>query len=407
VWHLIAALALAASSALLADPSPSPSLSSLPDSSTDKCIGPSSVVAREVPWQQQLDPASVWHLTRGEGVIVAVLDSGVSAAAPALNGRVLRGLDVAKSGPADNDCLGHGTFVAGIIAAAPTEGVGFTGMAPAARILPIRIVPDTGKITADLIADGVVEAVTRGASVIDISVGVTEETTYLRNALAYAEAMNVVVVIGVDDGIWQTSTTYNQNDLRRFPGVYSTVVAVNGVGQDGTTTLGEPDPQSIRVDLVAPGAGVQSISVSGPGHYAGTGATFAAGFVAGTAALVRAYHPNLTAGQVRERLYRTADRFGKAIPSAEFGYGVVDPYEAVAAILPEEQGATAAPVQGHMPKPERPVPPDGTPATAAWFVVGGVAAALVVFGAVAAVGRWGRRRPTERAGQPPRRDPWG
>src|SRR5579875_2004119 len=117
------------------------------------------------PWAQQaLGFASVWPLTRGAGVTVAVIDSGVDAS-PQFGDRVREGPDLALSstGPAasadpDADCVGHGTSVASIIAAAPVAGVSFTGVAPAADILSIKITnSDTfpGQVTAEAIQTAV------------------------------------------------------------------------------------------------------------------------------------------------------------------------------------------------------------------------------------------------------------
>ncbi len=88
-------------------------------------------MTRAIPWaQQQLQPATVWNFTQGAGQAVAVLDSGVSATAPALSGAVLPGLNAVTGGNGDTDCAGHGTFAAGIIAARAAPGSGFAGLAP-------------------------------------------------------------------------------------------------------------------------------------------------------------------------------------------------------------------------------------------------------------------------------------
>ena len=108
-----------------------------------------------VPWaQQEFRPARLWGFTRGAGQVVAVVDSGVSATAPALSGAVLPGLNAVTGGPGDTDCIGHGTFAAGIIAARPAPGAGFAGLAPAARILPVDVVGADGSVTSQAVAAG-------------------------------------------------------------------------------------------------------------------------------------------------------------------------------------------------------------------------------------------------------------
>jgi subtilisin family serine protease len=136
-----------------------------------QCTPPSPEVAREVPWpQKRLAPERVWPLTRGQGVTVAVIDTGVDGKAAPLKGRVLPGVDVVNNGgTADDDCFGHGTFVAGIIGAEQLPGTGLSGIAPKVRILPIRQANNSNDGTAAGMAKGIVAAVDGGADVINIS----------------------------------------------------------------------------------------------------------------------------------------------------------------------------------------------------------------------------------------------
>src|SRR5262249_44276051 len=127
------------------------------------------------PWHQdRMAAARAWELTRGKGVTVGVIDSGVQGDVPQLAGQVLPGFDVVNGrgngrGTGDADCSGHGTFVAGIIAARQVPGIGFTGVAPEARILPIRQSNGTDDGTAGGMARAIRLAVAAGAKVINIS----------------------------------------------------------------------------------------------------------------------------------------------------------------------------------------------------------------------------------------------
>jgi subtilisin family serine protease len=135
-----------------------------------RCAAASTTVARAVPWaQQRLAPQRVWMLTRGQAVTVAVVDTGVSRSAPALAGRVLAGKDVLTGGPGDDDCAGHGTFVAGLVAAGQLAGTGFAGVAPDARILPVRVTDQAGDVHPDVLAAGVTAAVDGGGTVIAVA----------------------------------------------------------------------------------------------------------------------------------------------------------------------------------------------------------------------------------------------
>lgn len=351
---------------------------------SSNCVGPSHAVRATAPWaQQQLRPSAVWDLTQGAGQTVAVLDSGVSAAAPALAGAVLPGLDVATGKSADTDCVAHGTFVAGIIAARPTTGSGFTGLAPQARILPVNVINANGDATSAAVATGISYAVAHGATIIDVSPAVTPgPSAELRAAVAAAEARNVIVIAPVNAGGTSTSNQVT------FPAAYPGVVAVTA-----TSSSGAPDATGaagVGVSLAAPGSGVTSIGPLGPGTITASGPALATGFVAGTAALVRSYYPQLSAVQVVQRMEATANPPGDTLPDPQVGYGIVAPYTAVTTVLQEKSG-DGAPASSaiHLPPLQR---PDTWPSTAIVLVCSAVFVSVV--GAVAGgyIVRQGRRR---------------
>jgi type VII secretion-associated serine protease mycosin len=291
-----------------------------------------------VPWaQQRLAPDRVWPLTKGAGVTVGVVDTGVDAKTPQLSGRVQRGLDVANPGdkPANDDCFGHGTFVAGIIAAGTRSGTGFSGIAPDARILPIRCATVTQdgsppSLTAVEMANGIRAAVDGGARVINISASTDVPDPGLANAVRYAADHDVVVVASA-------ANSAQEGDPVTYPAALPTVIAVGAV--DITGNKADFSQTGKFVSLVAPGVGVTSVGPRGAGHWLGSGTSYAAPFVAGAAALVRAYHPNLTAEQVKRRLELTADHPAAALPDPGFGWGTVNVMAAVTTVLPEESGA--------------------------------------------------------------------
>jgi membrane-anchored mycosin MYCP len=357
-----------------------------------QCVGYNGAVSPAQPWaQRELEPSSVWLLAQGAGQTVAVLDSGVSAKAPALAGAVLPGLDIGTGKPADSDCGGHGTFVAGLIAARSRLGSGFAGLAPQARILPVNVLnPDqlgSGDPvpTAD-VAAGINYAVSHGATVIDVSASVNPEpSAALQAAVARALAHNVVVIAAV------TAAGADQVNSVSYPAAYPGVLAVVAAGPSGAPlTGGQP---GVRVDLAAPGSGISSIGPLGPGQVAASGAALATGYVAGAAALVRSYYPRLSAAQVVSRLELTASPPGTAVPSPQAGYGVVSPYDAVTTVLPQESGghAPAAPPSPALRLPAR-LRPDTWPFTAAVIICAAVAAAVIIAVAGAYVVRSGRRR---------------
>ncbi|MET7396790.1 type VII secretion-associated serine protease mycosin [Dactylosporangium sp. NPDC005572] len=290
----------------------------------------------DTPWPlARLQPESVWPLTTGAGVTVAVIDNGVSTTHPSLKGQVLPGKNYVATGTADCDLVAHGTFVAGIIAGLKLPNTGFYGVAPGAKILPIRVVEDDQKShdtnLPNVIADAINFAVDNNASVINLSL-VTQNTPQLAAAVARAVSRNVIVVAAAgNDGATQTG---NQS---AYPAAYDGVIAVAGVDENdkhvATSTTGD------FVDVAAPGVRIQGPAPQGGGFglRSGGGTSFAAPYVAGTAALLRAYYPNATAKEITDRITTTADH-PPAGRDQEVGYGTVNPYRAVATI----QGGTGA-----------------------------------------------------------------
>ena len=323
---LTAVLGLTAAVAPPAAAAAARSLSVLPQPSAG-CPGTSAVAAPgATPWAQQaLGFASVWRLTRGAGVTVAVVDSGVDAN-PQFGNRVTIGPDLAPSptGPSpDADCVGHGTSVVSIIAAAPVPGVSFSGVAPGAGILSVKIT-NSDTFPGSVAAHAIVAAVHDGAQVINLSLA-TVSTPALAAAVRFAQASNVVVVAaaGNDSPDGATGPFY--------PAAYPGVLSVGAVGQDGARA-GFSDTRT-PVSVTAPGV---SVTAAYPGVFpraynrASNGTSFATAFVSGVAALVRAAHPGLDQAQVVARMTATAN--GPAGPGT--GHGLINPVQAVTAILP-------------------------------------------------------------------------
>ena len=344
----------------------------LPDPG-ENCLPAPETVATAEPWAQAwLGIGRTWPLTRGAGVTVAVVDTGVAADSPQLSGRVLSGLDLTSpgGGPADNDCFGHGTFIAGIIGAAPADGTSFHGVAPEVRILPIRVANSMDDGTARLLAEGIRAAVDRGADVVNISASTRAPEPSLLAAVEYAEQRDVVVVAAA-------ANSAGQGVQVAYPAALPTVVAVGAI--DSTGTLAAFSQTGPHLGLTAPGVEVVSVGPGGPGHWRGSGTSYAVPFVAGVAALVRAYRPELSAAQVRHRLLTTADHPAVALPDSGYGWGVVNPAAAVSSALAEEGAAGPAAPAGDARHPDLP-PPDPIGPTLAALAAG---LSVVLIGLVA------------------------
>jgi membrane-anchored mycosin MYCP len=293
------------------------------------------------PWAQQaLRFSAVWNRTRGGGVTVAVVDSGVDAN-PQFGDRVIPGPDLVagtKRGiPPGADCVGHGTAVASIIAAAPVPGVSFTGVAPAAWILSVKI-SGTDTFPTSATPQGIMDAVQFGADVINLSLATPDDVPALRNAVEYALRHNVVVVAAAGNDLEHGGTEGNQGTGPFYPAAYPGVLAVGAVEPGGV--LARFSDRHTPVGVTAPGVNVTSAY---PGTFPNaydpdqSGTSFAAAFVSGVAALVRSAHPGLNAAQVVARIEATAH--GSTGPGT--GHGLVNPVRAVTAVLPAEQASAA------------------------------------------------------------------
>ena len=363
---------------------------------------PARPAVRQMPWAQQLlGPQRVWPFSTGRGITVAVIDSGVDADHPQLRraGKVLDGRDFFLVGtlPGDYDCVSHGTAVAGIIAADRQPGIGFSGIAPGVRILPVRIsdreVTDDGNtrvIDPVVLARGIRYAADQGADVINLSLSGIRDHRQVSAAIRYAQSKDALVVASVGN-----SQRDARPDLPSYPAAYPGVVGVGAIDIAGARVNSSQIGR--YVDLVAPGDGVLgSTRVSGHAYFSGT--SFAAPFVSATAALVRSAWPDLNAEQVVQRLLATATPARGGPGSLAYGAGVVDPYRAVT----EGLGGVARP----MPEAVRPAPDPAVEAEAAWWhdadrrartlgiIALGAAAALTVLGTAAVRGRRRRWRPS-------------
>ncbi|MGC4804142.1 type VII secretion-associated serine protease mycosin [Micromonospora sp. DT233] len=280
-------------------------------------------------WQlDELRAEAVWRTSTGRGVTVAVIDSGVDAAHPDLAGQVLDGIDmVADDGTDDGpDPVGHGTTVAALIAGRNDDRRGAVGLAPDAKILPVRVLDDENRYDdALVVARAVRWAVDKGARVINLSLGSGGDSPALAAALDYAFARDVVVVACT--GNVATSTDTRVWYPAREPGV----IAVAGLERSGDALWSGSITGPATV-LTAPATGL--VGARPGGYWRVQGTSFASPLVAATAALVRSHWPQLSAGEVVNRLISTARDVGPAGRDDRFGYGVVDPLAALTADVP-------------------------------------------------------------------------
>ncbi|MBB5111283.1 type VII secretion-associated serine protease mycosin [Micromonospora echinospora] len=340
-----------------------------------KCGPTGGPAPTETPWAlSRLDPAAAWRVGKGAGTTVAVIDSGVSPSHPLLRGRVLPGEDFNQLVRLQGQCdlVGHGTMVAGIIAGREGTGSPYTGIAPEARILPLRVLAENKEnFDPDVpgeIGKAIRWAVDNDAGVINLSL-VTLDDPALKSAVQYALDKDVVVVASAGN------RQENREDRPAYPAAYPGVIAVAGLdeqgGHVGSSVSGD------YVDIAGPGLNIVGPAPQGSGYRAEPqgGTSFATAYVSGVAALVRAAHPDISAAEVAHRLTRTADNPPDG-HNADVGYGMVNPYRAVTSLL----GTRADPPLGAMPPPAPPTDPLAWQRTVAiWVaVVGGLLAGVLL-----------------------------
>ncbi|GAA3074895.1 type VII secretion-associated serine protease mycosin [Streptomyces glomeratus] len=274
----------------------------------------------------------VWSESEGQGVTVAVVDTGVDGSHPDLTGQVLEGKDfTGKGGGVHSDFTGHGTGMASLIAGhghGADGSSGVIGLARKAKILPVRA--GTGNEFDDnQWAQGVRYAVDHGASVINLSFGdsLARPGSEGAKAIKYAQEHDAVVVASAgNDGAGQLE----------YPAKLPGVISVGAV--DNNLTLWENSNYGTGLTLTAPGVKlVQADPTESSGYAEGTGTSDATAYVSATAALIRAKYPNLTAGQVINRLIKSATFLNhdvKKAPDEEYGYGIIRPYKALTMDIP-------------------------------------------------------------------------
>ena len=379
---LAAAAGLLAAATVLAPPAAA--ADKLPYS--DQCSFPNGLYPGR-PWAlQRVQLDQLWSRSKGKGVRVAVIDTGVDVKNPQLTGAVdtKSGINLLPKNLKDDhgdpvergkengttDTVGHGTKVAGIIAARPLGGTGFVGLAPEATIIPIQQNDAEGHGTTDTLARAIRYAISVGAGVINISQDTSnavKPSSDLENAIDEALARKIVVVASAgNDGL-------GGNVKKTYPASYAGVLAV--AASDRNNERAPFSQSGDFVGVAAPGVDMISTVPQG-GHCSDNGTSFSAPYVAGVAALIKARHPDWTAQEVVAQIEQTAER---TIAGHDIlvGWGVVDP---VRALTEDDRPVESPSPQGGLGKAQAP--------TAAKFQIGETAdernARLATYVAVAA-----------------------
>ncbi|MFJ4820605.1 type VII secretion-associated serine protease mycosin [Streptomyces sp. NPDC088801] len=329
---------------------------------SDQCAFPNGKYPGR-PWSLQrvlLD--ELWSQSTGKGMRVAVIDTGVDVTNPQLTDAVdaksgrnflPKNIEDDDGNPIERgkengttDTVGHGTKVAGIIAARPAKGTGFVGLAPDATIIPIQQNDAEGNGDVGTLTDAIRYAVQAGADVINISQDTTKPMTSTSDLkLAIDQALNkgiVIVASAGNDGL-------GGNVKETYPASYEGVLAV--AASDRNNERASFSQSGEFVGVAAPGVDMISTVPKG-GHCSDNGTSFSAPYVAGLAALIKAKHRDWTARQIVAQIEQTAERT-TAGHDRLVGWGVVDP---VRALTQDEHPIESPDPQAGLGKPEAPTP---------------------------------------------------
>jgi subtilisin family serine protease len=278
---------------------------------------------------RQIDALTAWEIVTGsQEIIIAVIDSGINADHPEFAGRLVAGYDFVNNDTVPEDTSGHGTHVAGVIAAALDNGEGMAGVCPNCRIMPIKVLNDDNLSSWSRVVEGIHFAIDHGARIINISVG----------SIIPSESLAVAVQLAIENDIVVIASAGNYgSEVRYYPAALEGVIAIGATTRKGE--LWSRSGHGSNVDLVAPGESIYSTYHNMQNAYHGytymSGTSMAAPFVSGVAGLLLSVAPKIHAEDVAEALILGAVDLGKPGKDDRFANGRVN-----------AMGALMAPVDG-------------------------------------------------------------
>jgi subtilisin family serine protease len=380
--RLVCALAVAAG-VVLAGASPALSATTttpsavVPDAAAaDSCVSGAAAFSPAPPAALSLLQAErAWKITRGGGVLVAVVDSGINASDPRLASRMAGGVNLVNDGTDPNgytDLLGHGTAIAGIIAAQPDRRSALVGLAPDARLYSVRVYATTGEeadkagVGPDVLrlAAGIRAAADSGAQIINVSMSTPFFSPEIDEAVAYAQRKGALLIASggnveaSDTEITIGSTQADAAD-ERYPAGSPGVLGVTATSVPGDAVT-DASIHGAHISLAAPGQGVLTLGLNTGDCFFNDDpkSSWSTAYASGAAALVAAAYPRETREEWAYRLTATALRGNPDARDDQAGWGIVQPAAALA-LLPGAD--TRGPASPFVPKQEASATP--TPET--------------------------------------------
>ena len=273
-----------------------------------------------IPWGvDRVDADNVWAATTADNVKVAVVDTGIDLDHPDLKGNIKGGVNTIQSWKNADDDNGHGSHVAGIIAAL-NNTVGVVGMGPEIDLYAVKVLNRNGSGYVSDIIEGIDWSINNNINVINMSLGTTSDVVSFHDAVTAARNAGIIIVAAAGNSGPGNNTVI-------YPAKYPESIAVSATDSlDGQPSFSSRGPE---VDLAGPGVSIYSTYKNG-GYATLSGTSMATPHVAGAAALVLATHPGFTPSQVQSYLEANAEFLG-SLSSDQQGFGLVDAEKAVLA----------------------------------------------------------------------------
>jgi len=282
---------------------------------------PNDALYADYQWNlPSIETEEGWNVSKGsDGVIIAVLDTGVQLNHPDLSGKLIPGTNIVDPAADPEDDVGHGTHVAGIIGATVNNNEGVAGVSWYNKIMPVKVLDSSGAGSTYSVAQGIIWAVDNGAKVINMSLGNYAQAEFLHDAIKYAYDRDVVLI---------AASGNDNTDRPGFPAAYPEVFAVaattNNKEKASFSNYGD------YIDVAAPGDSIASTYIGGQ-YAALSGTSMASPHAAALAGLIRSVNPDLTNEEVMEIMRKSAIDLGASGKDNYFGYGEIDVNQALQA----------------------------------------------------------------------------
>ena len=254
-----------------------------------------------------------WNIAKGSGrVKIAVLDTGVDLDHVDLKGRLAEGFNAVNPDAAPMDDVGHGTHVAGIIAASVNNLEGVAGMNWYDTVMPVKVLDSSGAGTTYSVARGIIWATDNGAKVINMSLGNYTDAQFLHDAVRYAYERDVVLIAASGN-----DNTGQPGYPAAYPEVFAVAATDHNMQRAPFSNYGD------YIDAAAPGVSIAS-TYPGNQYAALSGTSMASPHVAALAALIRSANPELTNEEVMDIMRRSSTDLGNPGADQEYGYGQIN-----------------------------------------------------------------------------------